>query len=448
MAAHAPNAELTPVSARISGPLKGRLQVPADKSTSHRALLLGAVARGETVIDNLLESEDVLATAEAVSKLGAKVEKIGERWHVWGVGVGGLMSPDSVLDFKNAGTGVRLTMGLCAGQNITASFDGDGSLRKRPMGRALNPLIDMGLEIVSSEEGMRLPITLKGPKTPVPISYTLPVPSAQVKSAILLAALNAPGVSTIFEPTPTRDHTERMLKAFGADITVEEKDGGRLMKLTGERELKGQHINVPADPSSAAFASVAALLVPNSEITLEAVMMNETRIGLFTTLIEMGGDITFSNTREEGGEKVADVTVRASNLKGVTVPSERAPSMIDEYPVLAVAAAFASGETRMLGLEELRVKESDRLKTVSEGLTANGIAHEIIGDDLIVKGGGNVKGGGFIATHLDHRIGMSFLVMSLMSENPVTIDDKNVMNTSYPRFLDDMANLGVNFTFG
>ena len=431
-----------PIAAHASHGLKGTIRVPADKSISHRSLLLGAVARGETIIDNLLESEDVLATAEAVAKLGARVEKRGESWHVSGLGIGGLMTPASILDFRNAGTGVRLTMGLCAGQDIEVSFDGDASLRKRPMARALEPLRRMGLQIVAAEEGMRLPITIRGPRTLMPMEYTLPVPSAQVKSAILLAALNTPGMTIIHEPVATRDHTERMLKAFGADIDVEDHASGRTIRLEGGRELHAQNIDVPSDPSSAAFATVAALITPDSEVVMEGVMMNETRTGLFITLMEMGADISFSNHRIAGGEEVADVTVRTSRLKGVTVPSARAPSMIDEYPVLAVAAAYAEGETRMLGLEELRVKESDRLQTVSDGLRANGVDHQIIGDDLIVRGG-KVRGGGFIRTHLDHRIGMSFLVMGLQSLEPVTIDDKDVMNTSYPAFLADMRQLGA-----
>jgi len=435
-----------PTSASRASSLKGTLQVPSDKSMSHRAMLFGAVAKGETVVTRLLESEDVLATAEAVGKLGAKVEKKGDTWHVSGVGVGGLLPPTSVLDFRNAGTGVRLTMGLVAGQAIEASFDGDGSLRKRPMGRVIEPLMAAGLEVLSSADGLRLPMTIKGPEALMPIDYTLPVPSAQIKSALLLAGLNGAGLTIIREPVPSRDHTERMLDAFAADITVEtDADGARIITLRGQKELQAQNIEIPADPSSAAFATVAALIVPNSEVVLQGVMMNPTRTGLFTTLIEMGGNISFSNQRIAGGEEVADVTVRSSTLRGIDVPAERAPSMIDEYPVLAIAAAFATGQTRMQGLEELRVKESDRLQTVSDGLLANGIAHEIVGDDLIVTGAENVQGGGFVATHLDHRIAMSFLVLGLRSDEPVSVDDRAVINTSYPSFIADMTRLGATF---
>ena len=431
-----------PLVSSLSGPLKGTLNVPSDKSMSHRAMLFGAIALGETVVSRLLESEDVMATAEAMGKMGAKIEKKGDVWHIHGVGVGGLLPPQSVLDFRNAGTGVRLTMGLVAGQNITASFDGDASLRKRPMGRVVEPLKAAGLDILESAEGLRLPMTIKGPDALLPIDYTLPVPSAQIKSALLLAGLNGPGLTVVREPIATRDHTERMLKAFGADITVEVDGAGtRVITLKGQKDLAAQTFSIPADPSSAAFATVAALITPGSEITLKDVMMNPTRTGLFTTLIEMGGDIRFENQRLVGGEDIADVVVKHSPLKGITVPADRAPSMIDEYPVLAVAAAFASGETRMIGLEELRVKESDRLQTVSDGLSANGVVHEIVGDDLIVTGG-PVKGGGFVAPHLDHRIAMSFLVMGLQSQTPVTLDDGAVMNTSYPGFVADMLSLG------
>ncbi|GLK75722.1 3-phosphoshikimate 1-carboxyvinyltransferase [Methylopila jiangsuensis] len=432
--------------ARRSGPLKGRLRAPGDKSMSHRALIFGLLAVGETRIEGLLEGEDVLATARACAALGAEVERLGEgRWRVRGVGVGGLRSPDAPLDFGNAGTGSRLMMGVVGGHPITATFDGDASLRSRPMRRILDPLALIGAEVTACAEGGKLPLTLKGPETALPITYETPMPSAQVKSAVLLAGLNAPGVTTVIEREATRDHTERMLRAFGAEVTVEPHgEHGRLIRLVGQPELRPAVVRVPADPSSAAFPLVAALIAPGSEVTLEGVMTNPLRTGLMLTLKEMGADIATENLREEGGEEVADLVVRAGPLKGVDVPPERAPTMIDEYPVLAVAAAFAEGETQMRGLHELTVKESDRLAAVHAGLVANGVAARVEGDDLIVEGRGGVAGGGApVRTHLDHRIAMSFLVMGLGADAPVTVDDATMIATSFPTFLPLMTGLGA-----
>jgi len=354
------------------------------------------------------------------------------------------MQPQGTLDFGNAGTGSRLMMGVIAGHPITARFDGDASLRKRPMGRILDPLALVGAEATEMADGKRLPLTLKGAARPVPVEYETPVASAQVKSAVLFAALNAPGRSVVIEREATRDHTEKMLAYFGAEIAVEPfGTHGRKITLTGRPELTPRPIVVPADPSSAAFPIVAALIVPGSEVTVEGVMMNPLRTGLITTLREMGGDITETNRRIEGGEEVADLIVRHSALRGVSVPAERAPSMIDEYPILAVAAAFASGETRMNGLAELRVKESDRLAAVADGLAANGVIQRIEGDDLIVAGGaGQAVGGGTVATHMDHRIAMSFLVMGLASDRPVQVDDTGFIATSFPAFVPMMRDLG------
>ncbi|WP_020181440.1 3-phosphoshikimate 1-carboxyvinyltransferase [Methylopila sp. M107] len=432
--------------ARRSGALTGRVRAPGDKSISHRALILGLLAVGETRIEGLLEGEDVLATGRAAEALGATVERLSAgRWRVFGVGVGGLKNPSGTLDFGNAGTGSRLMMGVVGGASVEATFDGDASLRSRPMRRILDPLEQMGAKVVASAEGGRVPLTLRGPNRAIPITYETPAPSAQIKSAVLLAGLNAPGVTTVIEREATRDHTERMLRAFGADVTVEQHgEHGRVIRLVGEPELKGTEISVPADPSSAAFPLVAALVTPGSEITIEGVMTNPLRTGLVKTLIEMGADITLSDVHEVGGEEVADLVVRASALSGVDVPPERAPTMIDEYPVLAVAASFAAGETRMRGLHELRVKESDRLAAVHAGLLACGVEARIEGDDLIVTGRGAVPGGGpAVATHLDHRIAMSFLVMGLASEKPVAIDDAGMITTSFPDFSPLMRGLGA-----
>lgn len=435
-----------PARARRSGALTGRARVPGDKSISHRALILGLLAAGETRIEGLLEGEDVLATARACEALGASVERLAAgRWRVNGVGVGALKRPDHTLDFGNAGTGARLMMGVVGGHPIEATFDGDASLRSRPMRRILDPLETMGALVVSSAEGGRTPLTLRGPNRTIPITYETPAPSAQIKSAVLLAGLNAPGVTTVIEREATRDHTERMLRAFGADVTVEPHgEHGRLIRLVGECELTPAAIEVPADPSSSAFPLVAALIAPGSEILIEDVMTNPLRSGLLTTLLEMGADVTLIDEREEGGETVADLLVKASSLVGVDVPPERAPSMIDEYPILAVAAAFATGETRMRGLSELRVKESDRLTAVHTGLVAQGVDAVVEGDDLIVRGTGSVPGGGApVATWLDHRIAMSFLVMGLASEKPVAIDDANMIMTSFPDFTPLMRGLGA-----
>ncbi|WP_264045852.1 3-phosphoshikimate 1-carboxyvinyltransferase [Methylobacterium flocculans] len=441
------DSEPQPLTAHAGLPLRGSLRPPGDKSISHRAMIFGLLSIGETNIQGLLEGDDVLRTAAAAKALGADVERVGDgRWRVRGVGLGGLTDPEDVLDFGNAGTGSRLMMGVVGGQPVTATFDGDASLRKRPMRRILDPLVRMGAEVASEEEGGRVPLTLRGPREAIPITYETPVASAQIKSAVLLAGLNAPGTTTVIEAAATRDHTERMLRLFGAEVHVAPHgpDGhGRTITLTGQPTLRGAKVIVPADPSSAAFPLVAALIVPGSEVVLEGVMMNPLRIGLITTLVEMGADIEALREREEGGETVADLRVRASRLKGVDVPPERAPSMIDEYPVLAVAAAFAEGTTRMRGLHELRVKESDRLAAVADGLSANGVAYLVDGDDLVVHGTGEpARGGGTVATHLDHRIAMAFLVMGLATPEPVTVDDGAMIATSFPSFLPTMQALG------
>lgn len=436
-----------PLTASRAAGLKGRVRVPGDKSISHRSLIFGLMTIGETAIEGLLEGADVLATAEACRKLGAQTKRVGEgSWRVRGVGVGGLLSPDGPLDFGNAGTGSRLMMGVVAGHGVTATFDGDASLRKRPMMRVLSPLLSMGAEIVSSAEGGRLPLVLRGAVDPVAITYETPVPSAQVKSAVLLAGLNAVGRTTVIEAEATRDHTERMLTHFGASVSVVPHGAhGARIELEGRPELRPNPVMVPADPSSAAFPIAAALITPGSDIVVEGVMMNPSRTGLVTTLREMGGDIVELDRRIEGGESVADLRIRHSALAGVTVPAARAPSMIDEYPVLAVAAAFASGTTRMNGLSELRVKESDRLAAVAAGLAANQIEHHIAGDDLLVDGNGSAPGGGLVTTHMDHRIAMAFLVMGLAAAKPVTVDDVGFIATSFPTFIPMMEGLGGQF---
>jgi 3-phosphoshikimate 1-carboxyvinyltransferase len=435
----------SPLAAHRSGPLRGTLRVPGDKSISHRALILGALTVGETTVSGLLEGDDVLHTAAAMRAFGATVErKAPGTWQVHGVGVGGFAEPRNPLDFGNAGTGVRLTMGAAAGCPIRTAFDGDASLRKRPMGRILEPLALMGAKALAMAEGKRLPLTLEGARHPVPIEYRTPVASAQIKSAVLLAGLSAPGETTVIESEASRDHTERMLRHFGAEVSVAPEGAhGRRITLKGQPELEPAPLVVPADPSSAAFPLVAALLVPGSEVILEGVMLNPLRTGLLTTLREMGAALETLDQRHEGGEDVADLRVRGGLLRGIDVPAERAPSMIDEYPILAVAAAFAEGETRMRGLKELRVKESDRLAAVAAGLRANGVACEIDGDDLIVSGRDRARGGGIVETHMDHRIAMSFLVMGLASERPVTIDDSAFIATSFPGFVDLMRGLGA-----
>ncbi|UGV24525.1 3-phosphoshikimate 1-carboxyvinyltransferase [Rhodopseudomonas boonkerdii] len=437
----------TPLTARKSGALRGAARVPGDKSISHRALILGALAVGETRISGLLEGEDVLNTAKSMQALGAKVERTGDfAWKVNGVGVAGFAQPLAPLDFGNAGTGSRLVMGAVAGCPITVTFDGDASLRSRPMRRIVDPLELMGAKVVASQEGGRLPLTLQGARDPLPIVYKTPVASAQIKSAVLLAGLSAPGATTVIEAEASRDHTELMLRHFGADI-VSEKEGphGRRITLQGQPELKGADVVVPADPSSAAFPMVAALITPGSEIELTDVMTNPLRTGLFTTLREMGAAIEETDVRGDAGEPMAKFRIKASKLRGVEVPPERAPSMIDEYLVLAVAASFAEGTTIMRGLQELRVKESDRLEATAAMIRVNGVKVEIVGDDLIVHGAGRVPGGGTVATHMDHRIAMSALVMGCASDAPVTIDDTTFIATSFPDFIPMMRRLGADF---
>ena len=422
--------------------------MPGDKSISLRSLILGAMAVGETRITGMLEGEDAISTANAMQALGALVERTGaQAWRILGVGVSGFAQPRGPLDFGNSGTGCRLAMGAVAGCPITAIFDGDASLRTRPMRRILDPLEKFGARTVDQKEGGRLPITVKGALDPIPIVYEVPVPSAQVKSAVLLAGLAAPGTTTVIENEATRDHTEKMLKHFGAHLRSEEhgKHGRRII-LTGQPELEAAPVVVPADPSSAAFPLVAALIVPGSEIILEGVMLNPLRSGLLATLKEMGASIEVLASRNEGGEDVADLRVRASTMKGVDVPAERAPTMIDEYPILAVAAAFAEGTTRMRGLKELRVKESDRLEGTAAMLRNNGIEVEIEGDDLIVNGKGSAPGGGLVATHMDHRIAMSALVLGTASVEPVTVDDTAFIATSFPGFAEMMRGLGADFS--
>jgi 3-phosphoshikimate 1-carboxyvinyltransferase len=441
------HAEPTPLTASRSGPLKGRVRVPGDKSISHRALILGALAVGETRIGGLLEGEDVLNTAKAVQALGAEVERSGAgEWRVRGVGVGGFATPAQKLDFGNSGTGCRLMLGAVAGCPITATFDGDASLRRRPMRRVLDPLERIGARTLAATDG-RLPLTVAGARDPIPIVFEPPVPSAQLKSAVLLAGLCAPGATVVIEAEATRDHTETMLRHFGADVRAEPHGtSGRRITLAGQPELEPRPIAVPADPSSAAFPLVAALIAPGADVILEGVMMNPLRAGLVATLREMGAAIDPIATRNEGGEQVADLRARTSPLKGVEVPASRAPAMIDEYPVLAVAAAFAEGTTVMRGLKELRVKESDRLAATAALLRANGVQAEIEGDDLIVHGMGRAVGGGFVATHMDHRIAMAALVMGLASEKPVRVDDASFIGTSFPGFVELMRGLGANLS--
>lgn len=436
-----PPSSPAPLLSRKTQGLRGRIRVPGDKSMSHRALMFGAVATGETAIEGLLEAEDVVNTANAMRALGAEVTRDDKGyWHVKGVGVGGLRTPAKDLDFGNSGTGVRLALGLMATTPLTARCVGDASLSKRPMGRVTKPLAAFGARFETAE-GDRLPLTLHGAAEPQAVTYTLPVASAQVKSAMLLAALNTPGVTTVIEPVATRDHTERMLKSFGARIAVADKEGARHITLEGRHELSGQAISVPGDPSSAAFPMVAALVSAGSEIVIENIMLNPTRTGLFVTLQEMGANIAFENRRQAGGEDVADIRVKSSSLRAVRVPPQRAPSMIDEYPILAVAASFAEGTTRMEGLEELRVKESDRLAAVEVGLQVNGVMTNSGHDWLEVQGGG-APGGGTVTTHMDHRIAMSFLVMGLASRIHTSVDDSRFIATSFPGFSDLLNRIG------
>ena len=435
-----------PMLSEACGPLTGTAEVPGDKSISHRSLILGALSVGETTINGLLEGQDVLDTARAMRALGAGVtDHGGGSWSVQGVGVGGFAEPDQVIDCGNSGTGVRLIMGAVATSPISVTFTGDASLNGRPMARVTDPLALFGCAAVGRKGG-RLPMTLVGAADPMPVRYTVPVPSAQVKSAVLLAGLNAPGKTVVIEAEATRDHTERMLAGFGADITVEQTDEGRVITLTGQPELKPQHIEVPRDPSSAAFPVCAALIVPGSDVLVPGIGLNPTRAGLFTTLREMGADLTYENEREEGGEPVADLRARFSpNLKGIEVPPARAASMIDEYPVLSVVAAFAEGTTVMRGVKELRVKESDRIDAMATGLRANGIEVSDGPDwwEVTGRGHGNVPGGARCASRLDHRIAMSFLILGMASQKPVEVDDAGPIATSFPIFEPLMAALGA-----
>ncbi len=439
---------MEPLTAHPIEALTGSARVPGDKSISHRALMLAALAIGESEIHGLLEGEDVLRTAAAMRALGAKIVRGPDGiWHAWGRGLGGLCEPDGVLDLGNSGTGARLLMGLLAGHPVTAVMTGDESLRSRPMARVIAPLEQLGARFVARDGG-RLPLTVVGTADPQPIRYELPVASAQVKSAVLLAGLAAPGETTVVERAPTRDHTERMLRHLGADLRVSTEDGGaRSVTLVGQPELAAGRIRIPADPSSAAFAAVAAAVLPGSQLRLDGVGTNPLRAGLYTTLQEMGAGITFENRREESDEPVADLVIRGSELQGVDVPAGRAPTMIDEYPILAVAAACARGRTVMPGLGELRVKESDRLAALTRGLTACGVEVEAGPDSLSVQGrGGRPPGGGTVATQLDHRIAMAFLVLGLAAERPVTVDDSAPIATSFPGFQALMADLGARFS--
>jgi len=425
--------------------LQGRVRAPGDKSVSHRALMFGALALGETRITGLLEGEDVLATAAALRAMGAQVEhEGGGSWRVRGFGVGGGREPDNVLDLGNSGTSARLLSGILASHRFTSFMTGDASLRRRPMQRVIEPLSRMGARF-QAREGGRMPLAIIGTDEMVPVEYRLPVASAQVKSAILLAGLNTAGETTVIEPEATRDHTERMLRHFGAEVRVAPADGGgKRITVVGWPELEGRDIVVPGDPSSAAFAVVAAAVRPGSDVTVENVGVNPLRAGLYDTLVEMGADIAFENRREVGGEPVADLRVKGGVLKGVEVPPERAPSMIDEYPILAVAASCAQGATRMRGLAELRAKESDRLASVAAGLAANGVRHEMGADNLAVHGtGAPPQGGGLVVTHLDHRIAMSFLVLGIAAKEAVAVDDGSPIDTSFPGFAKLMNGLGA-----
>lgn len=430
-----------PMTTYNSSPLGGRIRVPGDKSISHRALIVGALACGQSEIEGLLQSEDVLATAAALEALGVSIERGEAVWRVHGRGVGGLSQPSIPIDFGNSGTAARLMMGAIAGHDMSVSLIGDESLSRRPMGRVLTPLKEMGVEVAERDKST-LPLTLKGSSELIPIEYHTPVASAQVKSAVLLAGIHAAGETSVIERQGTRDHTERMLRHFGGTVDERNVEGGRRITVRGDAELEGARVVVPGDPSSAAFLVAAALVVPGSEVTIEGVLANPTRTGFYVTLKEMGADVAFLNPRDQGGEPVADIRVRAGVLKGVTVPPSRAPSMIDEYPMLAGVAAFADGETRMEGVGELRVKESDRLAATLAGLAACGVEARAEGDTLIVNGGGRVPGGGQVATELDHRIAMAFLIVGLASEQSVSVDDATMIGTSFPEFAGLLASLG------
>ena len=437
-----------PMTSHKSGPLRGQADVPGDKSISHRSLILGALSLGETRIQGLLEGDDVLDTGKAMQAFGAEViNHGGGSWSVHGVGVGGFAEPDQVIDCGNSGTGVRLIMGAMATSPITATFTGDGSLNKRPMGRVTDPLALFGAQSHGRSEG-RLPLILIGAGQPLPVRYAVPMPSAQVKSAVLLAGLNAPGQTVVIEKEATRDHTERMLVGFGAELTVDETDAGRVITLTGQPELRPQDITVPRDPSSAAFPVCAALIVEGSEVLVPNIGLNPTRAGLFYSLQEMGADLTFENMREEGGEPVADLRAKYSpDMQGIEVPPERAASMIDEYPILSVVASFAQGVTRMHGVKELRVKESDRIEAMATGLRAAGVTVDEGPDWWHVHGqGGSVKGGALAATHLDHRIAMSFLILGMCATDGMSIDDGGPVATSFPIFEPLMTQLGASIS--
>ncbi len=435
-----------PMISEKSGPLTGVAEVPGDKSISHRSLILGALSVGETKVSGLLEGQDVLDTGKAMRALGAEVIRHDNGdWSVHGVGVGGFAEPEQVIDCGNSGTGVRLIMGAMATSPITATFTGDASLNGRPMARITDPLALFGTQSFGRAGG-RLPMTLIGAADPVPVRYTVPMPSAQVKSAVLLAGLNAPGKTVVIEAEATRDHSERMLAGFGADITVEDSAEGRVITLAGQPELLAQTIVVPRDPSSAAFPVCAALITEGSDVLVPNIGLNPTRAGLFTTLQEMGADLVYENPREEGGEPVADLRARFSpEMKGIDVPPERAASMIDEYPILSVVASFAEGRTYMAGVKELRVKESDRIDAMAVGLRANGVEVDETEDSWTVHGlgPGGVPGGGTCATHLDHRIAMSFLCLGMASQSAVRIDDGGAVATSFPIFESLMGGLGA-----
>ncbi len=429
-------------SSSKSKPLSGTVRAPGDKSISHRSMILGAMAEGTTQITGLLEGADILSTASVMQALGAVITKTGEgAYTVEGCGAAGLQTPDVDLDCGNAGTGVRLIMGACAGYNLRATFTGDASLSSRPMNRILDPLRDMGVT-ATAQEGGRLPVTLESDGSLTPLSYTPPIASAQVKSAVLLAAVNTNGITTVTEPIPTRDHTENMLRAFGVKVEVTKRNGADLIKLEGPVALESTRINVPGDPSSAAFPIVAALITPGSDIIVENVMMNPTRTGLFDCLTEMGGHVQADNFRKSGGEVIADIHVRYSKLSGITVPPERAASMIDEYPILAVAASVANGTTIMDDIGELRVKESDRITATADLLRQNGVQVEELENGLKVTGG-IVSGGGLVKTYHDHRIAMSALILGCVADGPISIDDASMIATSFPTFFELMRGLGA-----
>lgn len=428
------------LSSSQSGPLKGVVSAPGDKSVSHRSMIFGALAEGVTTVEGLLEGDDILATKDAMVAFGASISKRYDgQWEV--IGQGGFQEPDRIIDCGNAGTGVRLIMGAAAGFDLAATFTGDHSLIKRPMGRVLDPLALMGAQALTRSKG-RLPLTLKGGALKG-VKYTLPMASAQVKSALLLAGLNAEGDTEIVEPEKTRDHTERMLKGFGATLDIWDDTEGRHIKIKGGQKLKATHVYVPGDPSSAAFLIVASLITEGSDVTVKGVMLNPLRTGLFDTLIDMGADITYENVREEAGETVGDIRARYSELKGIVVPEDRAPSMIDEYPILCIAAAAASGETVMRGIGEMRVKESDRIALMCQGLKACGVDITEEPEGMVVKGGTKIAGGVTVKTNGDHRIAMSHLILGLIAQATVSVEEPEMIATSFPTFVDLMNGLGA-----